>query len=58
MNKKELTKAIRKSAREQIKIYEEEVREWSDWEMKLRFNGGIQGIKEFLINLKKIGIIS
>ena len=57
MTKKELTKAIRKNAREQIKIYEREAKEWSDKEMEFKFLGAVQGIKEFLVNLKKIGVI-
>ena len=57
MTKKELTKVIRGNAREQIKIYKVEVKEWSDEEMKMKFLGAIQGIKEFLINLQKLGII-
>jgi len=59
MTKKELTKAIRSNAREQIKIYQREAKEWyNDEEMKFKFEGSTQGIKEFLVNLKKIGIIN
>lgn len=58
ITKKELTKIIRKNAREQIRIWQIEVKEWTnDDEMEFKFKGAIQGIKEFLINLQKIGVI-
>ena len=58
MNKQELTRAIKKNAKEQIKIYQREVKEWSDEEMKLKFKGAIQGIREFIKNLQALNIIS
>ena len=57
LTKKELTKIIRQSAREQISIFKNEIKEWTDEEMEFKFKGGIEGIKMFLINLKKSGII-
>lgn len=57
MTKKELTKIIRKNASDQIKIYQGEIKEWSDEEMEFKFKGAIQGIREFLINLKILGVI-
>lgn len=59
MNKKERTNIIRKNAREQIKIYNVIIKEIGrgmpeaiDCESKIR------GIRQFLINLEKIGIIA
>ena len=55
MNKIELTKLIKKNAKEQIKIYEREIKEYGE---NKELRGAIRGILMFLINLKAIRVIS
>lgn len=57
MNKKELTNIIRKNAREQMKIYDKESEEWSNKKLGLKYEGASYGIRQFLVNLQKIGVI-
>ena len=57
MTKKELTRIIKQNAKEQIAIYQDEIKAWSDEEMQFKYQGGIEGIKEFIINLQTLKII-
>jgi len=59
MNKKQRTKIIRKNAREQIKIYKREIKEIGrGMPEAIDYEAKIEGIRQFLINLEKIGIIT
>jgi len=59
MTKKEISKKIKDNAKEQIRIYENEIKSGiSGNDIIEKYKGAIYGIEQFLINLEKIGIIS
>ncbi len=58
MTKTELTKIIHKIAREQIKIYKQELKENKGMPIAQTYEGKIIGIEQFLITLMYHNIIN
>ena len=57
MNKKDRTKLIREVAYKIIDDFKNEIKEWTDEEMEFKFDGGIEGVKYLLAELKEKGFI-
>ena len=57
MTKQELTQIIKKNAKKQCQIYQEESK-GGDIKMEYKFKGAVRGIKEFIKNLQALKIIN
>ena len=57
MNKKDLTKTIRKEAHKLWKHFADEARIWTDEEMEFKCKGGSQAVRDFINILKEKSII-